>query len=209
MVRLFAGGFVADLGAILDLWLPGWNHLGERRRVGDPVETLLGGRPLLDRQLVMDLPMAFLGIRLIVSWPFDRVVKETDNLVTHEVFGAEDRAGALFLFLFRRDSCCGTGPMITAVLRLRWRRCRLQVSHVDEFSDPPQQVVGETALGREKEIDAKGKKALTDPEESSWTAQKATSLSQWSTASLSHLRTMLPESSSRPLPDKRPNHATY
>ena len=28
------------------------------------------------------------------------------------------------------------------------------------------------------------------------------------TASLSHLRTMLPESSSRPLPAKRPNHAT-
>ena len=29
------------------------------------------------------------------------------------------------------------------------------------------------------------------------------------TVSLSHLRTMLPESSSRPLPSKRPNHATW
>ena len=31
---------------------------------------------------------------------------------------------------------------------------------------------------------------------------------QCSTASLSHLRTMLPESGSRPWPAKRPNHAT-
>ena len=97
----------------------------------------------------MDLPMAFRDIRLIVSWPFDRIVKETDNLVTHEVFGAEDRAAARFLFTSSGDPGCGSGPFIEAVLRLRRWRCR-QVFHVDEFSDTLQQVVGETALGRKK-----------------------------------------------------------
>ena len=87
--------------------------------------------------------MALLDTLPIGRPPFNLSVEEAGNFVAYEVFGVENRAGASFFFV-SGDSTCRTGPLITAVLRLRRRwRCG-QVSHVDEFSDAPQQVVGET-----------------------------------------------------------------
>ena len=116
MVHLFAGLSVADLGAILDLLLLRWNHLGERR-VGDPVEKLLGGCPL-PGLLLRGLLVALLDTLPIGRPPFDLLVEEAGNFVAHEVFGAENRAGASFFFV-SGDSRSGTAPLITAVLRLR------------------------------------------------------------------------------------------